>query len=270
MSKVVPTAEFASIVYGAAEAPADDPAEDFHEASRLYPNIAPGRLSTLVDLARDPELQQTVARASRLYEHAPTIDLPAPRLPKVPLQNALDRRASTLTDMPSGINLGTLSALLGASYRSRDRGPGVARRPVPSGGALYPVELYPIPLAVEGVDSAVYHYHPYRHCLERLADVTPAAVRASLVDQNVADRAAALVVVTGMFWRSRFKYGLRGYRFVLLEAGHVVQNALLVAAALGVTALPLGGFYDNRLDALVGADGIDEATVYAFVVGGRA
>ena len=36
-------------------------------------------------------------------------------------------------------------------------------------------------------------------------------------------------VVTGVFWRSRFKYGPRGYRFALLEAGHLVQNALLAA-----------------------------------------
>ena len=51
-----------------------------------------------------------------------------------------------------------------------------------------------------------------------------------------------------MFWRTRFKYGLRGYRFALLEAGHVMQNAVLAAAALALPALPVGGFYDRRLD----------------------
>jgi len=73
-----------------------------------------------------------------------------------------------------------------------------------------------------------------------------------------------------MFWRSRFKYGLRGYRFALVEAGHVVQNVVLAAAALGLPALPVGGYYDCRLDALVGANGLDEASVYAVVLGGRA
>ena len=72
-----------------------------------------------------------------------------------------------------------------------------------------------------------------------------------------------------MFWRSRFKYGLRGYRFALLEAGHLVQNLVLAAGALEVGALPLGGFYDRRVDELVGADGLDEATVYAVLLGGR-
>ena len=48
----------------------------------------------------------------------------------------------------------------------------------------------------------------------------------------------------------------------------MVQNAVLTAAALGLPALPLGGFYDRRLDALVGADGLDEASVYALLLGG--
>jgi nitroreductase len=62
---------------------------------------------------------------------------------------------------------------------------------------------------------------------------------------------------------------LRGYRFALLEAGHVVQNLVLAATALGLPALPLGGWYDRRVDALVGADGLDEATVYVVLLGGR-
>ena len=55
----------------------------------------------------------------------------------------------------------------------------------------------------------------------------------------------------------------------MIEAGHVVQNAVLTAVALGVPALPLGGFYDRRLDGIVGADGLDEASIYALALGGR-
>ncbi len=79
-----------------------------------------------------------------------------------------------------------------------------------------------------------------------------------------------MIVVTALFWRSRYQYGPRGYRFALLEAGHLVQNALLAAAALRFEALPLGGFYDRELDDVVGADGLDEASVYALLLGGRA
>jgi SagB-type dehydrogenase family enzyme len=95
-----------------------------------------------------------------------------------------------------------------------------------------------------------------------------ADLRAALVDPGLADVTAALLLLTGVFWRSRFKYGARGYRFTLLEAGHVIQNALLAAADLDLAALPLGGFHDVLLDRMVGVDGLDEATLHAVVLAG--
>ena len=260
-----PTAEFASLVYGSSGVSLDDPAEAFHEASRLYPDVAPGRLTALRELARNPELQRTVARSSRTHDHRPGIDLSSTRLGRARLHEAISARRSRAPSTPAQLSRVRLSALLEAAYRSSG-----GRRPVPSGGALYPLELYVAALAVEGVDPGVYHYHPFRHRLERLRGLERAEVAAALVDPQLAEHAAALLVVTAMFWRSRFKYGLRGYRFALLEAGHVMQNAVLAAAAMRLPALPLGGFYDCKLDELVGGDGLEEASLYALLLGGRA
>jgi SagB-type dehydrogenase family enzyme len=267
--RAVPTAEFASLVYGAEGAAADDPAEAFHEASRLYPHIAPGRLAAMIGLARSAELQQTVVRSSRTHKHRPGIELVHGALPGVSLRAVLALRRSSSAPDRRLLSLRDLGAVLEASYAAGPRESELVRRAVPSGGALYPLELYVLALALEGVEPSTLHYNPFRHRLELLGSLDVAAAGAALVDPALTEEAAALVVVTAMFWRSRFKYGLRGYRFALIEAGHVVQNALLVAAGLGLPALPLGGFYDRRLDALVGADGLDEASVYALVLGGR-
>ena len=82
------------------------------------------------------------------------------------------------------------------------------------------------------------------------------------------EQTAAVVFIGAVFWRTRFKYGQRGYRFALLEAGHVMQNLLLAATALEIPALPLGGFYDDRVDALLGLNGVDESALYGVVLGG--
>jgi len=267
---VVPTAEFASLVYGVDGVPLDDPAESFHEASRLYPNVAPSRLATMIALARSPELQQTAARASRTHDHRPGLDLPSPPLPRTRLRDVLDARRSDPPRERRPLSLDDVGTLLAAAYRARhhdDTAP--PRRPVPSGGALYPLELYVLPLAVSGVGRAAFHYQPFRHRLVALRPVREEEVAATLVDPSLAARSSLVVVITAMFWRSRFKYGLRGYRFALLEAGHVVQNVVLAATALRLPALPLGGWYDRRVDGLVGADGVDEAAVYVVLVGGR-
>jgi SagB-type dehydrogenase family enzyme len=70
-----------------------------------------------------------------------------------------------------------------------------------------------------------------------------------------------------MFWRTRFKYGLRGYRFALLEAGHLMQNVLLAAAALDLAAVPVGGFFDSRLERLLSIDGVNESALYCASIG---
>lgn len=257
-----PTAELASIVYGDRGVPLDDPAELYHESSRLYPDVAPGRIGAIAELGRNCELRQTVARASRTFDHLPGIDLPDGPLGRARLREVLADRRSRLER--GGLGRVDLAALLQAAYRSVG-----AHRPSPSGGALYPLELYVAATNVDDVASAVYHYHPFRHRLERIAPLRREQVAASLVDPELADRTAALLVVTAMFWRSRFKYGARGYRFALLEAGHVVQNVLLAATATRITALPLGGFFDCRVDELVGADGLEESSVHAVLLGGR-
>jgi SagB-type dehydrogenase family enzyme len=263
VTATIPTAEFASLVYGPGGVMLDDPAETFHEASSLYREVAPGRLQSLLELQTSPALQQTVARAAYTCDHLPGIDLPPVALGNVALRDALVSRRSRTAEAPGSLSLTALGSLVGAAYRSAE-----GRRPVPSGGALYPLELYVVALDVDGLGAGVHHYSPYRHRLESLGPADRADVARTLVEPELLDSAAALIVLTAMFWRSRFKYGLRGYRFALIEAGHVMQNAVLAAAALGVAARPLGGYYDRLLDGLVGADSLDEASIYALVLGG--
>jgi SagB-type dehydrogenase family enzyme len=264
VSTPAPTEEFASFVYGD-EVALDDPGEAYHEASRLYPDVVPGRLAMFTELSDDPELQQTVVRSSRTHDHRPGIDLPPARVARTWLHEVVLRRRSSSKAYDRPLSSVQLAALLATAYRSAN-----GRRPVPSAGALYPLELYVVALDIADVEPAAYHYNPFRHCLERLRPAVRDDVAAALVDPTLAEHTAALIIVTAMFWRSRFKYGVRGYRFALLEAGHLMQNAVLAAAAMKLPALPIGGFYDCRLDALVCANGLDEATVYALIVGGEA
>jgi SagB-type dehydrogenase family enzyme len=270
VSGIVPTSHFSSLVYGRDGVPGDDPAEALHEATRLYPSIAPPRPEVLHELMHGRALGQTVERASRTHDHRPSIDL-ARRTPlRGRLGDLLDRRRSSRADVLRPARLRDLSAVLAAAYRAEERSRGTTRRPVPSAGALYPLELYVISLAFNDLERGTYHFHPFRQRLSLLGPLKRAELDAAMVDPSILDTASALVVVTAVFWRSRFKYGSRGYRFALLEAGHAIQNALLAATDLDLPALPLGGFFDRRLDAVVGADSLDEACVHALVLGGAA
>jgi SagB-type dehydrogenase family enzyme len=87
------------------------------------------------------------------------------------------------------------------------------------------------------------------------------------VQQELVLNSAVQIFVTALFERSVFKYKDRGYRFVLLEAGHFAQNLNLAATALGFGVINVGGFFDRVLDDFLNLDGISHATIYAQVVG---
>ena len=264
MSIEIPTVQFASVVYDT-EVPLDDPAESFHEATRLYPSTAGRQARRIELLSRRRELQRSASRASRLHPHRPQTTLPAPSWPNTTLAQAITGRRSRLPEPESTLGVADLSQILAGAYGVTVEN--VHRRHVPSGGALYPLELYPLALHVDGVAAGIYHYAPYGHRLERLADLDLEHLSTALVDTTIPRNAALLVAISGMFWRSRFKYGQRGYKFALLEAGHVAQNALLLAAARGIDAAPLGGYYDAALDTFLGLDGVDESIVYLLAFG---
>jgi SagB-type dehydrogenase family enzyme len=115
--------------------------------------------------------------------------------------------------------------------------PGKAFRAAPSAGALYPLELY---VATAG---GVWHYRPVGHRLERFsqADIRPALQKAAYGQKWIA-QAPAVFVFAADVSRTAKKYGSRAKEFVLIEVGHAAQNLLLQATAMGLGAVPVGGF----------------------------
>ena len=76
------------------------------------------------------------------------------------------------------------------------------------------------------------------------------SVRAALVDpRSSIDAAAVIVVVTAVFWRSRFKYGAARLPVRAARGGPRRPERGARRDGLDLPALPLGGFYDRRLDA---------------------
>jgi SagB-type dehydrogenase family enzyme len=268
----VPTVSDASSVYGDDGVPLDDPAETYHEASKLYPSMLARQVAGSIRLTSSPELQASARRAVRRNLNRSTLVLPGPDAPDVTLAEALRTRRSERTFGAGAVTLVELATVLHAGY-------GVTHpagiddpqplRTAPSGGALYPLEVYVVPARVEDTEPGLYHLDPLRHVLEAhsLGAAPLEALESAAIYPEIVAGCAATLLVTGMFWRSRFKYGLRGYRFVLLEAGHLVQNVLLMCGALRLAAVPLGGFYDRSVDDLLGADGVNESVLYAVCLG---
>ena len=256
-------------VTGADVAPDPDPTEDYHEASRLYAGITDPQVVGAVRLERSPAMRITASRSVKRHPQRPFLALPAPDLGTATLADAVRGRRSSRAFAALPLALSDLATLLHTAYGVTGTVDGTpqAFRAAPSGGALYPLELYAVCHRVEGLEVALYHYDPLLHGLELLGPL-PGHAGADLTPYGeVLSDSAAVVAITAVFWRSRFKYGARAYRFTLTEAGHVAQNLLLAATALGLASVPVGGFYDRKVDDFIGVDGIYEGSLYLVPVG---
>lgn len=166
-----------------------------------------------------------------------------------------------------GATLAGLSRLIYAAYGVTGVIPGQPRptylRAAPSAGGLYPAELYVVVRDFAGLAPGLYGYQPLVHALAPLwedASATDALVRACYGNAQVAAAPLSLVV-TGVFQRSRWRYQERAYRRVLLDSGHLIGNALLVAPELELRVGLTAAFCDERMDALLRTDPDEEGAL---------
>ncbi len=208
---------------------------------------------------------------ARTYPGAPRTPLPGRDFDlSAPIGEVLERRRSVRDYELRPMPLVKLGRLLHASHGvkgERVDGERVHTRPAPSAGGLYPVEVYVATQSVEGLADGVYHYDPRTHelALRRSGLAQPSIARMAL-DQTMVLGSSVVVMLTAIPERTMWKYGQRGYRYVWLDAGHLGQTLYLVATALGLGPVGIGGFYDREMDALLALpDG--EHTVYLLCIG---
>lgn len=143
------------------------------------------------------------------------------------------------------------------------------RRAQPSGGGRFPIEVYPVVFRdQENLRAGLYHYNVKDNALDVLwgREFDDAAID-ELFSYSWVKNASMALVMTAIFHRTQAKYGERGYRYILLEAGHIGQNIYLTTGALGLKCCALAGTRDEALEKLLDIDGVTESVVYAVAVG---
>ena len=206
----------------------------------------------------------SIARSSRTHDHRPSTELPPP----APLSGRSAMRSPDDGRVRRGASAGWPRRALDGARRRLRSGPR-GRRPVPSAGALYPLELYVIAAAVNGLDRGIYHFNPFRHRLARLAssDGRPSGRPSST--RLCSTRPPLLVVVTAVF-------GDRASSTACVAIGSRYSRRGISSRRrarryrAGIARTSARGFLRPSLDGLLGADGLDEAAVHAVVIGGAA
>jgi len=145
--------------------------------------------------------------------------------------------------------------------------PGTYFRAAMSAGNLHPVELYVVCGNLPSLPAGVHHFAPLEFGLTMLRSDDMRAALASAANAPEIAAAPCTIVLTGIPWRTAWKYGERGYRHLYWDAGTMLANLIAVADGYGFGARVLMGFGDDDVSRLVGVDGIEEFPLALAVVG---
>ncbi|MFC5603833.1 SagB family peptide dehydrogenase [Sporosarcina koreensis] len=138
------------------------------------------------------------------------------------------------------------------------------RRFVPSGGALYPNELY-VYLKIENLPSGVYHYDVAHHRLVLLREGNfDLYISRALGNRCDVSDCFGTVFVSTMFWKNFFKYNNFAYRLQGLDAGVLIGQLLEVAKCFRFASPVCFQFLDRAVNHLLGLSEQEES-VYAVI-----
>jgi SagB-type dehydrogenase family enzyme len=173
------------------------------------------------------------------------LELPVPaEAPAAALNDTINSRHSVRTFAAEPLSQTDLATLLWATYGYRTDG----GRTVPSAGGLYALAIFVAIGDVEGVSPGIYTWDPATNQLGKMSEGDPRTLlQGAALDQSAIGEAPATIVIAGSPIRLEDKYGERAGQFTLNEAGHSSQNLLLMATALGLGAVPIGGFEDDEV-----------------------
>ncbi|NQN87513.1 SagB/ThcOx family dehydrogenase [Streptococcus suis] len=115
----------------------------------------------------------------------------------------------------------------------------------PNSGGIQ--SIIPIVLVsnVEGVDQGVYYYDAKDFDLYRISDFTNIDYEKVTSSDAIAYQSAFSVHLFAVGNQKCYKYQDRGYRFLLLECGHIMQSIHLCSTSLGLGCVMSGGGYDS-------------------------
>ncbi|MBW2177446.1 MAG: SagB/ThcOx family dehydrogenase, partial [Deltaproteobacteria bacterium] len=202
----------------------------------------------------------------RLYKSYPplfsTALQPAGELPDVSLMKAFGEKWADRAS-PAVLNFEGLSTILTlANGFTAKRSYGTQThfyRSAPSAGALYPNEIYVATGPVDGLAPGIYNYQVKSAALTQLRKGRYRRQVAEALTDRPERIPAASLLISGIFFRSAWKYRQRAYRYVLLDAGHLIENLTLALGSCGYSYSVHYDFDDESMGHLLGIDEEREA-----------
>lgn len=206
-------------------------------------------------------------------KNAKSIELIEPseiKIKDISVRQAIENRRSTRLYGQKKLSIEELSYLLwctqGVSKVYENK---ATLRNVPSAGARHAFETYLLINNVEGINKGLYRYIALEHKLIEInteEGIDDKILEASY-KQKFVKSSAVTFIWTAVSYRMNWRYEERGYRYILLDAGHVCQNLYLSAENIDCGVCAIAAFDDDALNKVLNIDGVEQFAIYIGTVG---
>jgi len=211
-----------------------------------------------------PPSQKPYPRDSKLIDLIPGEAL---ELGNISLKEVITNRRSRrkYSDIP--LTLEELSFLLWATQGVSPANPNL--RNVPSAGAKHPFETYLYINRVDELDKGLYRYLPKEHKLLFLKNQEGMMdkIYEACCQQAFVRESALMFFWTAIPYRTEWRYSILSHKMIAIDAGHLCQNLYLACEAIDGGMCAIGKYSQEKMNALLGVDGIDEMSIYAAALG---
>jgi SagB-type dehydrogenase family enzyme len=195
---------------------------------------------------------------------------------KFTLKNVLAERKSIRRYSNKSISVDNLSDFLYHSARIKtfyksEEGT-LTKRPYPSGGARYPLEIYVMNNRIRGIQKGIHYYDPLKHELLLLnknknyqEKFNKFVIR--VLYPTMSREPDAIFIITAVFARTMWKYDKLGLSLILSDLGCLYQTMYLVATELKLAPCPVGKTEEELVKNWLNLDWFEESHVGTFMLG---
>ncbi|MEB3290086.1 MAG: SagB/ThcOx family dehydrogenase [Leptolyngbya sp.] len=135
-------------------------------------------------------------------------------------------------------------------------------RAAPSAGGLYPAEVYLLSRGTKLLPAGIYNYQARTHSLWRYwDDHNWGSLQRACFWHPALETTQMALVVTGVFYRSAWRYRDRAYRRICLDTGHLLGNIDLASALTDYRPHLIASFADEAMAQLLYLNPDDEGVL---------
>ena len=195
---------------------------------------------------------------------------------KFTLMNILEKRKSIRSYSNKHISIDNLSDFLYHSARIKkifkSKEGTLTKRPYPSGGARYPLEIYVANNRISGIQKGIHYYDPLKHQLILLnknknyqKKFNKFVIR--VLYPTLKREPDAIFIITAVFARTMWKYEKLGLSLILSDLGCLYQTMYLIATEMELAPCPVGKTDEELVKNWLNLNWFEESHVGTFMLG---